>query len=88
VRQIPVGDNLDAGTRLANPPVTASLVPSAGAAANSAGDLTGNGSAGVSRATGANPSATPAVTASTAGTASDEDVADMMRRRRVQELGQ
>lgn len=89
VRKIEVGDSLDSGTRLPSPPATASLNTTSGpAAVGSAGNANAGNAAGNSKPGTLNTSATPAVTASTTGTASDEDVADMMRRRRVQELGQ
>ena len=93
IRQIEVGDNLDSGTKLPGPPVTASAGPGASMASpNSTSGSTdkmapATGSGNSRTANTAAPAA-PAVTASTTGTASDEDVAEMMRRRRVQELGQ
>jgi len=82
VRQIAVGENLDSGTRLPSPPASASL----NSGASAAPAVPSNATTPSARPNGA---ATPnAVTASTTGTASDEDVAEMMKRRRVQELGQ
>jgi hypothetical protein len=80
VRQIGVGENLDSGTRLPSPPASASLNSSASSAGTSLSGARPNSTSGTGGPT--------AATASTTGTATDEDVADMMRRRRVQELGQ
>jgi hypothetical protein len=82
VRQIAVGDNLDSGIRLPSPPASASL----NSGASAAPAAPSNATIPSARPNGA--AAPNAITASTTGTASDEDVAEMMKRRRVQELGQ
>jgi hypothetical protein len=83
VRKIAVGDNLDSGTRLPSPPASASLNSGGASAAPAVPSNSATTSARPNNAAAPN-----AVTASATGTASDEDVAEMMKRRRVQELGQ